>query len=764
MAQDRAKQLLQQGIASAKAGQKAEAFQTLQQAVKIDPRNETAWLWLSSVARNDQERIFCLKQLLAINPQNEMAVKGLKALGIEPEAAKEQSNVPQTTVPQVAPEKINTLQQPLDELLRSYNPQLYTPLEIEWVHKEGKRYGEGAARRLQTSVYLTGAVIAIVVLALLAFLLLNILGSDEEGGLQQSIIRTRIPSLTPSITFTPTQIVNTPLPPDIATPTAVPVQANVPRGHPQVNPTATLPYPPYQASIRNDMQRVISFYGAKDYAAAAESASSIRSSQQAVCYQEVYYYEALSLINQGGRTRLNQAEQLLTEGINAQREPGFDNTCKDSDLLRAGMCYVKHQEAIFDFPNIDAAQLGEALSFCSTAHNNDPRLVPAAANMAQVYLTMGDTNSLNNAFSVVEETLNADANNRGNTILLMRLADIELARARYQQALVYLETALYVDPVLEEALQKRVEAHLQIAAQQADSQDRLIRYGLAATYADYYLFYYAGSPEAYILQAEARLGEGKPERALYTLSQVINVEDELPDSKEAVVQKAYTLRAGIYLARQDWDAAYNDLERLRVLDPNNPQWQQSAVTALLHLERYGEALTEIEALREDDPLNPELTLAQAEILARTCQFDRSLECNYRLVANELITDEFIATLTAGSPAWVNAQSYRLEADFDLLSDNEVDTEDEDAVAEYTAILESLRDRALVLVGFRQDAADYYLLGRIYDRLDQSRLAANAYEWVVYWDRLYQYPFSEAVNEALVNALEKVAESDSVEES
>src|SRR5436190_16452601 len=87
MSNEQAKQVLQQGIAAARAGQNVEARQLLQEAVKRDPQSETAWLWLSSVAKDDKERIFCLKQLLNINPNNENAIKGLRQLGIGPGGA-----------------------------------------------------------------------------------------------------------------------------------------------------------------------------------------------------------------------------------------------------------------------------------------------------------------------------------------------------------------------------------------------------------------------------------------------------------------------------------------------------------------------------------------------------------------------------------------------------------------------------------------------------------------------------------------------------
>ncbi|NDJ52063.1 MAG: tetratricopeptide repeat protein, partial [Chloroflexi bacterium] len=47
---------LQRGIAAVKAGQLDEGRKYLARAIREDPRNETAWLWMSGVARNDQER------------------------------------------------------------------------------------------------------------------------------------------------------------------------------------------------------------------------------------------------------------------------------------------------------------------------------------------------------------------------------------------------------------------------------------------------------------------------------------------------------------------------------------------------------------------------------------------------------------------------------------------------------------------------------------------------------------------------------------
>jgi len=75
-----AEDLLKQGIAALKTGQKALARSLLQQAIQQDKRNETAWLWLSGAVDTDDERRTCLENVLLINPNNSVAWQGLNAL------------------------------------------------------------------------------------------------------------------------------------------------------------------------------------------------------------------------------------------------------------------------------------------------------------------------------------------------------------------------------------------------------------------------------------------------------------------------------------------------------------------------------------------------------------------------------------------------------------------------------------------------------------------------------------------------------------
>lgn len=73
-------QMLEEGIQAAKAGRKTEAQDWLVSLLQIDRFNETAWLWLSGAADNDQDRLECILEVININPGNEIAQRGLRAL------------------------------------------------------------------------------------------------------------------------------------------------------------------------------------------------------------------------------------------------------------------------------------------------------------------------------------------------------------------------------------------------------------------------------------------------------------------------------------------------------------------------------------------------------------------------------------------------------------------------------------------------------------------------------------------------------------
>jgi len=73
-----AAQALDAGVRAARAGKKPLARRLLQKATELDPLNETAWLWLASVARTSADSLLCLQTVLALNPDNRHAREGLR--------------------------------------------------------------------------------------------------------------------------------------------------------------------------------------------------------------------------------------------------------------------------------------------------------------------------------------------------------------------------------------------------------------------------------------------------------------------------------------------------------------------------------------------------------------------------------------------------------------------------------------------------------------------------------------------------------------
>ncbi len=73
-------ELLHQGITAYKAGDKITARRLLGRATAMNTQDERAWLWLSAAVESDKERLTCLEKVLAINPNNKPAQRGLAAL------------------------------------------------------------------------------------------------------------------------------------------------------------------------------------------------------------------------------------------------------------------------------------------------------------------------------------------------------------------------------------------------------------------------------------------------------------------------------------------------------------------------------------------------------------------------------------------------------------------------------------------------------------------------------------------------------------
>jgi hypothetical protein len=75
-------ELFDAGVAAACAKDYGTARQCLVQAIKNEPRNEQAWLWLSKVMPTVHESLRCIDHLLTINPTNGLAREAREILQI----------------------------------------------------------------------------------------------------------------------------------------------------------------------------------------------------------------------------------------------------------------------------------------------------------------------------------------------------------------------------------------------------------------------------------------------------------------------------------------------------------------------------------------------------------------------------------------------------------------------------------------------------------------------------------------------------------
>lgn len=71
---------LEDAIQHIRMGNRDEGRQILEELLEADEGNEEVWLWLTSVVDSDEDREICLENVLAIDPDNMVAQRGLDAL------------------------------------------------------------------------------------------------------------------------------------------------------------------------------------------------------------------------------------------------------------------------------------------------------------------------------------------------------------------------------------------------------------------------------------------------------------------------------------------------------------------------------------------------------------------------------------------------------------------------------------------------------------------------------------------------------------
>jgi hypothetical protein len=243
---------LDEAIEAIRTGNPERGRQILEDILEEDEHNEEVWLWLSSVVETDEEREICLENVLALNPDNLVAQRGLEALQqgtfnvhtIMSEALGEDEEFVETTF---IDEFVVTDEESAAEDGELIFPSTMAPPEAEKGEKAKAAKGGGRNIRL----ILLGLFVVVVVLALAGVAAVNLfLGGEGDGELppegqsQEQPVEggpgepveeptaTETPTTVPTDTPTPTRtpfILPTPEPTALPTPTATPVVAPTPR-------------------------------------------------------------------------------------------------------------------------------------------------------------------------------------------------------------------------------------------------------------------------------------------------------------------------------------------------------------------------------------------------------------------------------------------------------------------------------------------------------------------------------------------------------
>jgi len=796
MSQDQAKQLLLQGINLAKAGQKDQARPYIQNALRLDPRNETAWLWMSSVAKDERERVFCFQNVLQINPQNETALKALRAMNIDParlgQAAPEAPRpsgvikslssaataeptsgvirslasagpassppAPPATggVPMVGQERIQAVLGGVEDFLRGY--RALPTLGEAWTHKEGGRFGEDFARRQRTTRLAAlggvGVLVGLVVLALALFALLG--GGDDESAV--ALRPTNTFTFTPTFTATATPgVTNTPSLTPQFTEVAFEPPANLVQGS-IFGSTPTAVFPPLDTGLGREFANAVALVSIGDYEAALPILEGERRANEGTglnCIPDPYYYQVLALAEQQQglkasererrRALLGDAEELVNSALERQG-------CNESPLIYTAACLVDYLQVLEG----DDTQFERAAGWCDAALLEAQRpIVLSATTRARLYLLESPPNydlaaaTLDRALEIWPSDLN---------LLLVR-ARVELARGELRRALEFIAQALYVDPLSEPALRLRVEAYLSIAAQTANPDRAKELYGTAVLWSQEYLLFYAGKPAGYVLLARARLGEGNLNLAEEALLRVLQAPD-LPPSEANVVAEARDLYVQLLTDTARYDLALREVERLLADEPQNIRFLARRTDLAGRLGRTALEEEGINTLLETGALNEEAMrfyqLRLAELQTEVCWLAEN-ECDYQAVS-DLLSDNFINDLDNAQDK-ARARAYRAKATYHLTQDApEGELSQNQRERAYQSALDDLEAALRV----RSTPLDVYYRGLILEAFEQPAEALLSYEWVSYWAQSYPLPerLADEVAERRETLRETLAEENS----
>lgn len=716
MSSEQARELRQRGIAAAKAGQNDQARQLLQQALRLEPRNEASWIWLASIARDRKERLACFQKVLEINPSNDTALKALQSMGVRPEelgvqsvplsapaarpAQQSQPQQPQTPgIPVPDPQRLAQAQQQADEIIRRYRLTDDKIANVNWVRKTRGRAGERDT--LYFRLILTAGIVGILLVVGVIGTVI-VLNNPELRGIVFAPTGTLTP--TPTVSPTPTPgFTPTPSPtPELTLTPSPTVPPNIPQGSLNVAPVPTRVYP---EAISRFISDSIVLIDRGEQAVAIPTLQRERELTSSRFNPQPYYYEALGLLKDGQPDRALALLQDAEEQLGDRPEPGF------KPLVDAGLAEVFYYLADEAFTNRQSDQalsyLDQAELRAESAIAGDPRLARPYVLLAQAYERRGNS-------SEALETLNRGLESpllAADVNLIVERGEVYFAQGELDLAAQEAFLALYIDPTVEDAYLLQIK----IALAQGDP-------GLAVIYAQNYLFFYPGSAQGYKLLGDARIAEGNIDLALAAYDQALAAEGETPATVDALVA-----RAQIYMQQRRYDQARNDLTRAFNFS-DNPEIQAMRMQAAYLAGNFGVALDDADELLDTGVLpDAEIQFLKARVLIEEAADEAAFA-----EALVLIDESSGALPDALRPV---AAEYRARALY--------------SVGQYENALTSIN----TALSASETGSRRFLRGQIFEELDQPEAAVREYEWVITWSEIYPFAFLPDARDRLENLLD-----------
>ncbi len=688
---DSSESLLRQAISAARAGQKEYARQLLVRILRDDPRSEAAWLWMSAVVDTPAERLHCLKQVLAINPHNVAARKGMQALGGEragrpspqpqPEPVPAVSAPPPTPggVPLVSAEAIARAQRQAEAVLAAIRAEEQQgTLEIAWAApgESPRRPVMGIDLRPSPMVLVIGA--SLVLVAAVVVLVSSLTGQPRA----RQVAADSTPSPTPTVTLTPIDTptprpTRTPPPPDqLGGPEPTLPVGDAPRGDLRFGLTPTAPYvmTPHPSDPALE-QAAAAFYEGR-YQDALVLIEEARTSEEAPV--DVYYFEALSHLRLGDVSR---AARVVEEGLG--RDPGF------------APLHVVKAEIDFRQGHYEQARLA-----AEQARSLDPRLVAAYLSLAELDLREGHYEA---ALADVEA---GRAVRPHDVNLLVMASRVYLALGDAESAVAHANLAHYIDPAAEPVIVALARGRLALGLDMRAVIDL----------EDYIFDVNPSSAEAWALLGEAYGRQGRLADAQAAYARAL-------DLSGGATPLALVGRGRLYLDRGQYDLAYADLDAALKAGVDDASLLLDHARAAFAVGEYGDVLDDLETIRTGGEADPAVEVLYVRALVEEGRYQDAADQATQLLGVAL-------TLPLDERQQADLYESRARAYY--------------ALGRYAEARADI-DRALAAgeTGLRR-----YTSALIAAAQGADARAIRELEWVLYWDATFGYPFAAEAAERL----------------